>query len=349
MPSVSLTNAFDISELDVDVQLSLSGFGDGTVNGSYVKTGENRWLFSANSREIVYVNKSDNSPETFGYWAIRNSGTSAELYTEAVTSAADHPLHVSSWVGTTPGTISAVANQDIGGTLDIRDFTNLTSLNFSQVGVTALRGNIYDKNITKVSLSGNGLTSRFLGFPGNSSCTEFWVSNNNFSGFINFLPRTMEFVNISENDFVGNLPVFENNSTIQKFIADRAQEGSPLSYPIPFDCLTGNIPTFGGCNNLTHFSIEGNSLTSVDSYFRVPSSIYYFNVSNNSLNVTGIRRILKAFNETFFEASPQLDVTGEGRTLDISGNQDFIDNSPADSNSLTYISNLQSLGWTVTT
>ena len=349
MPSVSLTNAFDILELDVDVQLSLSGFANG-CDGTYVKNGYKRWFFEngAADREIVYVNKSDNSPETRSYWLIKNASGAGDFYTESVGSAADHPINAT-WSG--GGTISIVANQDVGGTIDIRDFTNLTSLNFSQVGIGLVEGNIFDRKLTRINLSGNGITQRFNGFPPNSNLdtlVELLISGNNFNGGFPAIPKTAEFINISDNDFYGTLPSFEGNSTIQKFVADRSQENSPLQYPIPIDCFNGDLPSLRGCDNLVHFSIKGNSITGVEPYFNVTESIYYFDVSDNDLGVGPIRKILKAFNEVFFEPSPQISVSGQGRIIDISGNQDFIDNSPSDSSTLTYISNLQSLGWTVT-
>ena len=54
MPSVSLTNAFDVTNLDVDVSLTLSGFSD-TCDGTYSKTADKTWKLGS-TREIVYVN-----------------------------------------------------------------------------------------------------------------------------------------------------------------------------------------------------------------------------------------------------------------------------------------------------
>jgi len=241
------------------------------------------------------------------------------------------------------GTIAIQNNQDVGGSANINDFTNLTSLHFAQVGLTEIKGDIYNKNLTYINLSGNSIPQRFLGFKNDSLVTEFLVSDNSFAGVLPYVPKTAKFINVSNNDFFGQLPSLTGNSVIEKFVGDR--NDSPL--PDPFDCFTGYIPSMEGCNSITHFSISGNSVIAVDSSFQVPASILYFDVSYNDLHITSIRKILKAFNETFFEASPQIDVTGEGRTINISSNQDFIDNSPGDSQTLTYISNLEGLGWSV--
>lgn len=192
MPSVSLTNAFDITNLDVDVSLTLSGFSD-SCDGTYSKTADKTWKFGS-TREIVYVNDAFASPHhgDRSRWEIRDPSTPSNVYfIETKTSAGGHPLDTtftaSGVLGTIVGTIAIGSNRDVGGTLDIRDFKNLTSLNFSYVGLTKVTGDIYSNDLTCVNLSGNSIDQRLLAFEGNSSIEDFIISDSNFSGYLSSL------------------------------------------------------------------------------------------------------------------------------------------------------------------
>lgn len=379
MPSVSLTNAFDITNLDVDVNLTLSGFSN-SCDGTYSKTADKTWTLAGDTREIVYVDGSFDSPPANSLndrsrWVLRDASSPFTVFfIENPTSAAGHPLDVV-WsngsfasplnspldaTGTTVGTVSAVSNQDIGGTIDIRKFTNLTSLNFAQFGLTALTGDVTDKDLTYVNLSGNSISKHLTRFPFDSVMEEFIITDNDFFGRIERIPSTMKFIDVSENLINGAIPALQGNTVIEKFIAQRTDlYNSPESYaPNEFgrrSVLTGNVPNLEGCTNLTHFDVSGNGLRGIDINFQVPTSIVHFDVSNNSLTLNTIKLILRAFNQTYYLDSPQTDVSGEGRTINVSGNYynltdspDVLsDNSPGDSYTLSYKTNLESLGWTV--
>lgn len=366
MPSVSLTNAFDITNLDVDVSLTLSGFSD-TCDGTYSKTADKTWTLSGATREIVYVNDTFASPQKGdrSRWEIRDPSTPSNVYfIEEKTSAGGHPLDTtftaSGVLGTIVGTITIGSNRDIGGTVDIRDFSNLTSLNFSYVGLTGITGNIYSKNLTHVNLSGNSIDQSLLGFEGNSSIEEFIISDSNFSGYLSRLPSTLKHIDISNNNIEGRIPTLAGNTNIEKFIANQTDSyDSPLDSPESITrksgVLSGRLPSLEGCTNLTHFQISGNDLNFMDLDYRVPESIIHFDISDNNLFFGIIYFVLKAFNETFHEASPQIDVSGEGRVINISDNQYDAndspdvnqDNSPLDDDILTFKTNLESLGWSV--
>jgi len=115
------------------------------------------------------------------------------------------------------------------------------------------------------------------------------------------------------------------------------------------------LPSLEGCTKLTHFQVSNNDLNFIDLDYKVPESIIHFDISNNNLFFGIIYFVLKAFNETFYEASPQIDVTGEGRVINISGNRYDAndspdvdnDNSPLDDDILEFKTNLESLGWNV--
>jgi hypothetical protein len=151
------------------------------------------------------------------------------------------------------------------------------------------------------------------------------------------------------------------HTNLEKFIANQSDPyDSPLDSPESITqksgVLTGRLPTLEGCTNLTHFHVSGNDLNFMDLDYRIPPSIISFDISNNNLFFGIIFFVLKAFNETFYESSPQIDVSGEGRVIDISNNrydandspdQDS-DNSPMDDDIVEFKTNLESLGWTVT-
>jgi len=226
MPSVSLTNAFDITNLDVDVSLTLSGFSD-TCDGTYSKTADKTWTLSGDTREIVYVNDAFASPQhgDRSRWEIRDPSTPSNVYfIEEKTSAGGHPLDTtftaSGVLGTTVGTIAIGSNRDVGGTLDIRDFRNLTSLNFSYVGLTKVTGDIYSNDLTYVNLSGNSIDQSLLGFEGNSSIEDFIIRDSNFSGYLSRLPSTLKHIDISNNNIEGRIPTLAGNTNIEKFIAN---------------------------------------------------------------------------------------------------------------------------------
>jgi len=379
MPSVSLTNAFDITNLDVDVSLTLSGFSD-SCNGTYLKTTDKTWKLGS-TREIVYIAGSfDASPhddiDDKSRWVLRNAASPfTVLFIENPTSAAGHPTDVV-WsngsfasplnspldaTGSTVGTVAASTNQDVGGSADIRKFTNLTSLNFSQFGLTALTGDVTDKDLTYVNLSGNSISKLLKRFPFDSVMEEFIITDNDFFGQLERIPGTTKFIDISGNLINGAIPALQGNAVIEKFIAQRTDlYNSPNSYDVNQygrkSVLFGNVPNLEGCTNLTHFDVSGNGLVGIDINFQVPSSIIHFDVSNNSLTLNTIKLILKAFNQTFNLDSPQTNVAGQGRTINVSGNHyntldspDILsDNSPGDSYSLGFKTNLESLGWTVT-
>tara|TARA_B100001094_G_C18078325_1_gene743813 strand:+ start:28 stop:1170 length:1143 start_codon:yes stop_codon:yes gene_type:complete len=379
MPSVSLTNAFDITNLDVDVNLTLSGFSN-SCNGAYLKTTDKTWKLGS-TREIVYIAGSfDASPhddiDDKSRWVLRDAASPFTVFfIEHPTSAAGHPTDVV-WskgdfasplnspldaTGTTVGTVAATTNQDIGGSADIRKFTNLTSLNFSQFGLTSLTGDVTNKDLTYVNLSGNSISKHLTRFPFDSVMEEFIITDNDFFGQLERIPGTTKFIDISGNLISGAIPALQGNTVIEKFIAQRTDlYNSPNSYAVNQygrkSVLFGNVPNLEGCTNLTHFDVSGNGLVGIDINFQVPSSIIHFDVSNNSLTLNTIKLILKAFNQTFHLDSPQTSVAGQGRTINVSGNYyntldspDILsDNSPGDSYSLGFKSNLESLGWTVT-
>jgi len=377
MPSVSITNAFDITKLDVDVSLTLASFSD-SCNGTYTKTDDKTWTLAGNTREIVYVNDAFTSPQKgdVSRWEIRIPSTPTTIYfVEDSTSAAGHPLDVV-WsngsfasplnspldaIGTTVGTVVIVANQDIGGTLDIRDFTNLTSLNAGYFGLTEIKGDIYDKDLTSVNLSGNSIDRQMEKFAVGGVIEEFLIRDSKFHGYFRNFPSTLKYIDISNNNIGGIIPTLAGHTNLEKFIANQSDPyDSPLDSPESITqksgILTGRLPTLEGCTNLTHFHVSGNDLNFMDLDYRIPPSIISFDISNNNLFFGIIFFVLKAFNETFHESSPQIDVSGEGRVIDISNNrydandspdQDS-DNSPMDDDIVEFKTNLESLGWTVT-
>ena len=378
MPSISVTNAHDITNLDLDVSLTLSGFSD-SCDGTYTKTADGKWSNdqSPDPREIFYVDEVFTSPQSGdrSRWVIRNTVTPTIIYfIENTTSAAGHPKDVV-WstgtyasplnspldaIGSTVGTVSVGADQDIGGTLDISDFSNLSSLNATHFGLTGIEGDIYSKLLTSVNLSGNSIVREFDKFAGGGVIEEFIIRDSKFHGRFKNFPSTMKHIDISNNDIVGRIPSLAGHTNIEKFIANQSDPfESPLNSPESITqksgVLEGRLPSLEGCTNLTHFQVSGNNLDFIDLDFRVPDSIIHFDVSNNRLFFGIVYFVLKAFHDTFFLPSPQLATSGEGRVIDVSNNKYDAndspdansDNSPTDSEILGFKTDLESLGWTV--
>jgi Leucine-rich repeat (LRR) protein len=254
----------------------------------------------------------------------------------------------------------------LGGTIDISNYTGLTSFVCDSNDVTAIYGYENNKNLKTLSFFDNKITgslNEFIGFTGLETfhcysnqltgsipdlryllnLKEFHCYNNSFSGQIPDISNSTKLVrfNCYLNNLSGEIPYLANLLDLEAFncyvndLSGQIPDITNLTKLKFFRCyenaLSGAIPNLSNLTQLQVFNCAGNNLTSFAGG-SISNTIQVIQIHNNYLTSADVDTILAALVAN----------NATGRTLYMGGSNQ-LPTAAGDASILTLLSR----GWTI--
>jgi len=141
------------------------------------------------------------------------------------------------------------SSPQLGGTIDISAFANLTDFTCSENNVTAISGYENNINLRRFIVPGNQITSISKDM---SLLTNIEVQRNNITGSLPLLGANARIVYFNNNFFSGNIPSLSSCVNLESAYF-RTQLGTTR--------LTGPIPDLSNNTKLQNLLLESNQLT----------------------------------------------------------------------------------------
>lgn len=214
-----------------------------------------------------------------------------------------------------------------GGVLNINNFTTLTSLTASGIGLTYLLGSTNCPELLFMDISNNIITRPLPDISYNTKITGMLASYSNLNGAMPDISKCKNLITFrcNNNNISGTLPAsLSANTVLQNFqVSSNSISGSIppgmikdnpnlVTVSINNNSLTGTIPNFGSNGSLVNFYCNNNSLTGTIPSFS--SNLRTYQVYNN--NFTDFSGTFSNVSKMLFAAqNNRLTVTAVGNIL----------------------------------